>query len=143
MYKDLENYDITKFSPKFIAQVRQKRQLGNVATEYDCRGASSVTIPIFRGGRATPHVPGTQIPSFGGGIKKAVINTEMWDAADYLDYFLLDSVNFTYENAVERTLIPSAVCNRMDQTILDGDANYFPQRHPGGRITACARGLRC
>jgi hypothetical protein len=39
MYKDLENYDLTKFTEKFIANVKQLRQLGDVATEYDCHGA--------------------------------------------------------------------------------------------------------
>jgi hypothetical protein len=31
----------------------------------------------------------------------------------------LDKNNFSYENVVEKTLIPAAVCERMDQTILD------------------------
>ena len=119
MYQDLANYDLTKFTPKFIAQVRQQRQLGGIAREYDCRGASSVTVPIFSPGMATPHVPGTRVPSFGGGIEKTQIDTEMWDAADHLDYFLMDQVNFNYQNAVEQTLIPSAVCNRMDQIMID------------------------
>jgi hypothetical protein len=68
---------------------------------------------------ATPHVPGTRVPSFGGGIDKTQIHTEMWDAADHLDYFLMDQVNFDYKSAVEQTLIPSAVCNRMDQIMID------------------------
>jgi hypothetical protein len=118
MYRDLENYDLTKFTPKFIAQVRQQRQLGNIAQEFDCRGASSVTVPIFSAGMATPHVPGARVPSFGGGINKTQISTEMWDAADHLDYFLMDQVNFNYENAVQKTLIPAAVCNRMDQIMI-------------------------
>jgi hypothetical protein len=119
MYKDLEKYDLTKFTDKFIAQVRQKRQLGGIAQEFDCRGASSVTVPIFSAGMAKPHVPGDRIPDFGGKIDKTQISTEMWDAADHLDYFLLDQVNFNYESAVERTLIPAAVCNRMDQIVID------------------------
>jgi hypothetical protein len=119
MYKDLKDYDMTKFTPKFIAQVRQRRQLKNVATEYDCRGAATVTVPIMHGGQATPHAYGSRIPSFGGGVKKDVIKTKEWDAADYLDYFLLDKNNFSYETVVEKTLIPDAVCQRMDQTILD------------------------
>jgi hypothetical protein len=119
MYLDLVNYDMTKFTPKFIAQIRQKRQLGSVATEFDCRGAASVTVPIMSGGKATPHIPGTRIPSFGGGVRKGIITTHEWDAGDYLDYFLLDKNNFSYETVVEKTLIPDAVCQRMDQTILD------------------------
>jgi hypothetical protein len=119
MYKDLVNYDMTKFTPKFIAQVRQKRQLKNVATEYDCRGAASVTVPIMHGGKATEHAYNTRIPSFGGGVTKDVIQTREWDAGDYLDYFLLDKNNFSYDTVVEKTLIPDAVCQRMDQTILD------------------------
>jgi hypothetical protein len=70
--------------------------LGNIAREYDCRGASSVTIPIFSAGMALPHEPGTKIESFGGKIEKTDLQTQMWDAADYLDHFLLDQVNFSY-----------------------------------------------
>jgi hypothetical protein len=119
MYKDLQDYDMTKFTPKFIAQVRQKRQLKDVATEYDCRGAASVTVPIMHGGKSTRHAYGARIPSFGGGMNKAIITTNEWDTGDYLDYFLLDKNNFSYETVVEKTLIPDAVCQRMDQTILD------------------------
>jgi hypothetical protein len=119
MYIDLEKYDLTKFTPKFIAQVRRQRQLGGIAREYDCRGASSVTVPIFSPGMATPHVPGARVPSFGGGIDKTQIHTEMWDASDHLDYFLMDQVNFDYQSAVEQMLIPSAVCNRMDQIMIN------------------------
>jgi hypothetical protein len=119
MYKDLENYNLTKFTEKFIANVKQKRQLLDVATEYDCHGASNVVVPVFTGGQATPHATGSKIPSFGGEIEKATIVVNAWDAAAYLDRFLLDQENFTHENAVQNTLIPSAVCNRMDQTIID------------------------
>jgi hypothetical protein len=103
MYIDLAKYDMTKFAPKFIAQVRQKRQLKNVAMEYDCQGAASVTVPIMHGGQAKEHV----------------ILTQEWHATGCLDYFLWDKNNFSYETAVEKTLIPDAVCQRMDQTILD------------------------
>jgi hypothetical protein len=76
-------------------------------------------VPIFTSGKATVHLPGSKIPSFGGGVSKTQIDTEMYDAADYLDKFLLDRVNFNYESAVEKTLIPSAVCNTMDQIMID------------------------
>ncbi|MDR3117592.1 MAG: hypothetical protein LBT98_03410 [Puniceicoccales bacterium] len=119
MLFDLANYDMTKFVVQAIAQIRQNRQLANVATEYDCNGASSVTIPVFSGGQATSHVPGADIPDYGGGVTKATITVADWDAGTYLDYFLLNKNNFSYENFVERTGIPAAVCQRMDQTILD------------------------
>ncbi|MDR2030196.1 MAG: hypothetical protein LBP65_01880 [Puniceicoccales bacterium] len=119
MYLDLANYDMTKFVAQAIAQIRQKRQLAAVATEYPCNGAASVTIPVFSGGQATRHVPGADIPDYGGGVTKATIGLADWDAGTYLDYFLLDKNNFSYEGFVERTGIPAAVCQRMDQTILD------------------------
>jgi hypothetical protein len=119
MYLDLANYDMTKFVAQAIAQIRQERQLANVAKEYDCNGAASVTIPVFSGGQATKHFPGTEIPNYGGGVDKGTIEVTDWDAGTYLDYFLLNKNNFSYDTFVERTGIPAAVCQRMDQTILD------------------------
>jgi hypothetical protein len=139
MYNDLANYDMTKFSQKFIAQVRQMRKLLDVPTEYECRGASSVTVPIFSGGQATPHVPGTSIPDFGGGAKKAVIETEDWDAGTHLDYFLLDKNNFSYEKVVEKSLIPAAVCERMDQIVINALNKANDVRSIGGENTDILR----
>jgi hypothetical protein len=110
---------MTKYTPRFIAEVQQKRRLANVATEYDCEGAASVTIPIFTGGQSKPRVYGNRIPNFGGGVRKDVIRVQEWDTASYIDEFLLRKNNFDYENVVQKTLIPAAVSRRMDQTILD------------------------
>jgi hypothetical protein len=119
MFKDLEHYDMTTFTPRFLAEVREKRKLADVAEEYDCEGASSVTVPIFSGGTSKPRIYGNMIPDFGGGIRKDVITTHDWDTAAYLDEFLIRKNNFNYESAVQRTLIPAAVSQRMDQTIID------------------------
>jgi hypothetical protein len=66
---------MTKFSQKLIVQVRQMRQLRNVAMEYEHRGTSNVTIAIFS-----------------GGVKKNIIRATDWDAVNYPDGIKITSV---------------------------------------------------
>jgi hypothetical protein len=119
MCKDFNDLDMAEFVPKFVAQVRQNRQLKDVATEYDCRGRKSVPVPIVQAGIATHCVHEVDVISSGARVKNDVITTNDWNAAEYLDYHWLYKNNFSYETLMEKTLIADAVCRRMDQTILD------------------------
>jgi hypothetical protein len=119
MYHGLDGLDITGYSDKLLAEIQSKQLLTSLTVKHDCNNKSSVQITIATGGVATPHIPGADVKDFGGSVYKTTLHTENWEAGVYLDYFLLDDVNFDYKSFVQDRGLPDAISMRADQLVID------------------------
>jgi hypothetical protein len=119
MYHGLDGLDIRGYSDKLLAEIQSKQLLTSLTVKHDCNNKSSVQITIATGGMATPHIPGADVKDFGGSVYKTTLHTENWEAGAYLDYFLLDDVNFDYKTFIQERGLADAISMCADQLVID------------------------
>ncbi|MDR0741951.1 MAG: hypothetical protein LBE98_00605 [Puniceicoccales bacterium] len=119
MYHGLDGLDIIGYSNKLLAEIQSKQLLTPLTTKHECNNKSSVQIMIATGGIATPHIPGADVKDFGGSVYKTTLETENWEAGAYLDYFLLDDVNFDYKAFIQDRGLADAISMCADQIVID------------------------
>jgi hypothetical protein len=68
---------------------------------------------------ATPHVVGADVKDYGGSLRTVMITTSNWDAGTYIDYFLMNDVNFDYKTFVQDRGLPDAISMAADQIVID------------------------
>ena len=60
-----------------------------------------------------------RLSDFGGSVRTVTITTQNWEAGSYIDYFLLDDVNFDYKTLVQDRGLPDAIAMAADQVVID------------------------